>query len=546
MLFMSDDPVPAEVRQLEEIADEFYRGNGLMQLPFSEAAWYVLAHAEELTLARHMAVIRGEIDPDEHDWAGFYDYINSTSKWPLYWVYNNCLGGKKLPKSIDGDAYSAANDLWDLGEAYISFETVFTYASLGMLKLVADGQRIRVSDDLRGDTRYQAYDLMSAVAEGGEKPQRGQEFVGIVQDTVRVRKNTFAYQLDPRIVAQGFEYLGDAIASRFKIPPEIALSRYTAGDFHAVAKTLWIIANIHYTARTAAAQMGCPEMGWANALCTFRTEELKLRLARYTGLAESIVDAIVTTMTYGERGINYPDIALQPIVALTKDCLAFSPTMMINSALERNHMTLLNRIEVEKEYYAAISDARENLSRESLLEEISDLGLREWHGEIGGWQEDREIDLVLVDDVEKQVLLLELKSFIDPAETREINHRAEEIEKGVDQVRRRRERYSNNPELLNAVTGTDQTYSVSFGVISENSIGPSYVQDEDVFVVSTSHIARELNRSGSVSQVSAWLAEKKYLPIEGTHFENVKFSVEIGSVSLDWYGVSVKAGLPSI
>lgn len=543
---MPQDPVPAEVRALEEIADTYHQGNPLMVLPFAVAGWYVLAHAEELVLAQRAAVIRKEINPNECDWGAFYDFIISNSKWPLYWAYICCPAGGKIPKRIDDETYTATKDLWDLGDAYINFETVFTYASLGRLTLAADEQRIRVSDDLRGDTRYEAYDRMTAVAEVAESPQREQEFAQLVQNTVRVKKNTFTYQLDPKIIAQGFEYWGEAIDARFRIPPELALLYYTIGDFQIVAKTLWLIANIHDIARVTAAMNGCEEIGWANALCAFNRNELKRRLVRYTGLSDEIVEAVTATMTYGGRGITYPDVALQPLVPLNEDLVAFSPTLIIQSALERNHMALLNRIEEEKPYYVAISDAREDLTRDSLLSTTGNLGLRTWYGNVPGWEEDGEVDLVLIDDKEKHISLIELKSFINPAETREVNHRAEEIEKGIEQLKQRKERHAADPQLLGAVTDSDDTYTTSFIVISENSIGPSYVQDDEFAVVNSAHFARELNRSRSLSAVSQWLDEKRHLPIGSTHFENVDIPAQIGSVSLDWYGINVLEDLPSL
>jgi hypothetical protein len=44
------DRISPEIRSAERQIDEFYRTNPLFQRPFAEAAWYFLAHCEEVQL----------------------------------------------------------------------------------------------------------------------------------------------------------------------------------------------------------------------------------------------------------------------------------------------------------------------------------------------------------------------------------------------------------------------------------------------------------------------------------------------------------------
>ena len=56
--------------------------------------------------------------------------------------------------------FVAANELSDLGQNYLHFESAFTYASLGVLNLALEGWSIHASDEFRRGTRYDAYDRL--------------------------------------------------------------------------------------------------------------------------------------------------------------------------------------------------------------------------------------------------------------------------------------------------------------------------------------------------------------------------------------------------
>jgi hypothetical protein len=88
-----------------------------------------------------------------------------------------------------------------------------------------------------------------------------------------------------------------------------------------------------------------------------------------------------------------------------------------------------------------------------------------------------------------------------------------------------------------------ETLSVAEGyefhgvVVSENWIGPKAVQDETVPIVNLTHLTKVLNRMGSLRDVSAWLRERKYLPVEGVHFRVRQGEVRIGEHGVVWWDI---------
>lgn len=205
--------------------------------------------------------------------------------------------------------------------------------------------------------------------------------------------------------------------------------------------------------------------------------------------------------------------------------------------MERNLAVLLNRLPEERRAYSALSQGRETASRERFMKELSGSGLRFWYGHIPEWRDASDVDLVIVSDTERQCLILELKSFIAPAEPREIMDRSEEIRRGIGQVRDRMDKARDLPGSLHAVLGIDDSYRLSWAVASDTSVGASYVQDPDVPVVNTRHLSTKLRRNPELAECCRWLASREYLPVDGVHYKEIETEATIGRWTLEWYGI---------
>lgn len=205
--------------------------------------------------------------------------------------------------------------------------------------------------------------------------------------------------------------------------------------------------------------------------------------------------------------------------------------------MERNLSVLLNRLPAERRAYAALSQGREARLRDRLIRELSGLGLRFWNGQISQWRGASDIDLAVISDSERQCLMLELKSFIAPAEPREIMDRSEEIRRGIQQVRDRMTMARDLPRPLHSVLGIDQSCRLAWAVSSENSIGAAYVQHPDVPVVNTGHLIAKLKRCRALPECCRWLESRGYLPVEGVHYKAADVEAKVGNWTLEWYSI---------
>jgi len=523
----------AELRAIEREIDNYHLSNLLTKRPFAEAAWYFLAFCEE-------RVVHDIIRPTGdalHEQVAAADNLIVHSKTPLQWLRRVCPPGGRIPSKFDESLYKAAWQLSQLSTEYLSFESAFTYATLGLLSISVDANKLKTTGPMRNDTQYDAYDRFMDIHRLPSVELSDTSFMDRVAASVRVRNEWFDYDLNPGIVRAGLESLAPLLANRFVLPKDWRLPRFKLQEFERIANVLWVIAFIHFHARTIAAMRGCKGIGFMRALIVMEMSELINRLRRYSGVDESVVAAVVEDLTYASRDQSNPDLALQPIVLLSKSTVAISPNILMNSSMERNLTVLLNRLPTEKQVYSKLSKDRELTSRNSIINKLSDLGFRFWYGNVPQWDASSEIDLAIVSDVEQCCLILELKSFIGPAEAREIRDRSEEIHRGLEQTRKRMQMANSCPEPLRQILKITTNYKLEWGVASETSVGASYVQTADIPVVNAYHLTAYLCKERKLTKCTQWLRERQYLPKEGIDYQAIDIEAKIGRWILEWYGL---------
>jgi hypothetical protein len=530
------DLVSPDLRAAEVAIDAHHHANPLVRRPFAVAAWHFLAFCEELVVREIVRSDRdgGELTP--HDYAAFADTLITHAKWPLRWLDRACRQGGSIPRSFDDGAYDAAWKLSDLGMNYLAFESAFTSATLGLITLSIEGHRITASSEMKADTRYEAYDRLTQPKSAPRSPD-AREFLEGVSASVRVKGGWFYYDLDSRTIARGLELFRSTVEARFSLPGGWQLPGFSLAAIRAASSVLFLLAFVHFHARVVAARRGCLGLGYSRALLVFTRTELLRTLQEHAGISRDTAAAITETLTYGLRGQVNPDPALQPLIRLAPATYAIAPNLLVNNALERNLSVLLNRLPEERVAYTRLSQEREKISRDRLIAAIVSSDLRYWSGHVPRWRGLSEIDLAIISDDEKYCLILELKSFVAPAESREMRDRSEEIRRGIEQIRGRRGMVAQLGEPLREVLRIDESYQICWAVASETSIGAAYVQVPDVAVVQTGHLLKKLAKVRRLADCCSWLDVGAHLPREGVHYRVVDTVASVGDWTLDWYGI---------
>lgn len=521
-----------ELEAVENAIDTEHLKNRLSRLTFAEAAWYLLAFCEEMQFKRL------QIDgvSGRQNMACHVDELVNGMKTPLRWLSQACEPGEKIPRRFCDKSYQSSWDLSKLAYEYDSFETAYIYASAGAIALQLQGDTI-VSDDLfRKDARYEAYDRLCIDELPTLEEDSIAEFFRNVAQTVTDSNQRFRYRLNPRIVSLGLDAMSP-ILSQYWLPDSWQMPRYSFGEFRCVLNSLRVMAMIHHLARITAASNGCVHLGYLDSVLIMDDDELPKRLQRYTGLDAKVINEIVHDLTFGECGIRNPDPAIQPLIRLSPDRFAISPSLFLGVDVERNFTVLLNRLPEEKKVYSQLSNHREKISRRRIIKLLQPLEFRFWYGQLPGRDDLPDLDLAIIDDVQRTCLLLEIKSFIGPAEPREILEKSEEIQRGVAQIKSLQNAFRLEPQLFTSSLKIDVNYDVSFAVASETFIGTHNVQDKSVPVVRVHHLVRRLLTEKSLAIVSTWLRNREYLPTLGEHFEVKDIVAQVGAWKLQWYGI---------
>jgi len=533
------DRLSPDLRKAETEIDSEYTKNPLTKQPFATAVWNLLSVVEDHVF---FPIVRGD-DLTRYKLEALVDHFIFILRHPLYWLRISCPANGRVPNSYDPDNYEAASELINLSSHYDDFCMVFIYASRGIIDVHLEEDSLSPIHNFKEQTQYEAYNrLIKPVNEG---IQNEELFAGLdhiykqVNQSLRIRGENFAVSINPRMVRFAMEQLEPLVKQKFTLPDTWALSGYTLFDFKQVFHAISTLAYIQFAARLLAAQRGCVGLGFANALFLSGKDELINRVGRYTGLSHQVVSDIVYDLTLGSNDISpdRADPALQPLILLNEDKYAVAPHLWINNAAERNYIALINKIPTKKQIYLSLVQQKEELMRERVVSVINNSNWQTLFGRVPGAPNLPDIDLAIIDHVEKSCLLIELKWFIDPAEARELLEKGQEITKGISQLLKFKKAFVESNNGLLEYLGIDLTYTLGLVVTSANWIGHASEQHPEIPVIREYHLMKKIEITKSLSEIIFWLSERKFLPVEGSHFEIVETSRNVGKWKTLWYGI---------
>jgi len=306
-----------------------------------------------------------------------------------------------------------------------------------------------------------------------------------------------------------------------------------------MAGVLFTIAFIHHTARIIAALNGCKGAAIDNCILILTKPKLIKVLSKYSGLALGVAEHFVDDFTFGSRGIKKPDPALQPLIKLNRSNYAISPSLVIANSLERNYIVLMNRIPSERSIYLRLTQEKEAELRNRIITEINVAEIRNWKGKLTSEPVVPDIDFALISDEGKTVLFIELKWFISPSDSREVIEKTYEIRKGISQLKAISKFLNKSDLKVFSEIGITPEYKRSYAVLSANSIGDDWGQDEDFPVLQVDHFIRKLNSLGDLNKVIKWVRDRGYLPVQDQDYTVVHRDFNVSNWKIRWYGIKI-------
>ncbi len=513
--------------QAELAIDEAFAQNRLQETNQSQAIWTLLSVVEDIHLKAMIIDQRSEKD--------LHVLIENTITavtYPLRVLISNALPTDRVVCELVDQDYDAAVDWLEKAEQYTLFCLIFPLWHRNRVTIEIDGSNIVTAGWREQNFAYEAYNRLRR-KNAKERPliEPSESLLLEIQRQTRIEGSSIVINYDPKFVAYLLVELAPTLTQRYDMPGDWQTLGFTFREFTSVFTTVQVmmIARVLSRFQFAANIEG---LGYSSSVWLVEAKELVLRLRRYTNLSVDLIELILNLLTFGSSNIRTPDIATQPVVDLGGDYYALSPFIWMNLNAERNLCALLNQIPDERVKYLEQVDRKEEAQRQEITTALEQIGLQV----ISGSLDNTDVDCAIIDRNERICLAVELKWFIEPSEIREVIARSVDLGKGVEQAAVIQNLFrEEHPRLLDLL-GIDSNYQFQALVGSQNWIGHSDIQCDEVPIVKVWHLVEVIQQSGLAYTID-WLRNRGYLPVEHEEFQIVETTVQLDDWVANWYGL---------
>jgi hypothetical protein len=515
------------IRGVEKEIDAKFASSSLKDVGYAQAMWTLLAVNED----DYLAHLNRLSDGDMHLYA---DGCMNALTYPLRVCFEQVTENAETVRFelIDRD-YGLAREWLNAAVDYDQFCSMFPMWHRGRLDIIIVDNRLVVQNASNANKQAEAYNRIVRKEARPDPPAIGadQALVDAILSSTTIGTDWFRVNFNPQLVARIMEFLGPAMDARHTLPNEWTFNSFSLQQYRRIFLAIQSLMYAWHVARIVMANSGMPALGYKSCVWVVPRQELSARLQRYSGVHRGVVERVIDLLTFGAQ-VDSPDIATQPLVDLRNGTYALSPFVWLNTNMERNLCVLLNQIPAEKDRYSILSNEKEAVTRREIIEALVSLGYDFRTGEVKG----TNLDLAVIDRVNRACLCLELKWFIEPAEIREIEHRTNELAKGVQQCKVINNLFGQHDErLIKSVLGIESDYLFLSAVGSVNWIGFGDVQDSDVPIIKVMHLVNKIVESGSLAEAINWLKVRDFLPKEGRDYSIMPMEVSCGEWSATWY-----------
>ncbi len=337
-----------------------------------------------------------------------------------------------------------------------------------------------------------------------------------IVNRAKLKKGQISYQIITKFAKELFHDLNVAPAypSADWVFPWAGM--HQSQSYFAALQTICVyhLLSIHF----GAAKQGLEGIGVDQICLSIRTAQLNDDIARVSGVPKKIVRAITAALTFGNE-TDTPDPALQPLVPIGGGQLAVPAFIILSSDWSRNMLSLHTRVSPDS--FNANSNVFERSMITAIEAELPNHFAKRSTFEIPTPNGSEEVDLILVDDGARSILIGELRWMLQPGDVREVLNRKKVIQEKVAQARRKlrgtRAAIQQVVQKLGLSPALDWT--INSVVIIEGFGGAPSDQPNELPVVPRDVFIRLLEIAPSLDQAHAVLCSPLWLPREGVDYE---------------------------
>lgn len=337
--------------------------------------------------------------------------------------------------------------------------------------------------------------------------------------------NNLVYTLSDSAYVQLYKVNQDAKKHLMELEESWDLGGYTVRDFRRFYFYLRSITTAH--------MMGCMSMKaqrkevFNHCIKKSKDEWLK-NIGECLTIGEDERSKILSDLTYDSKlygeGKKVPDITYQPFIEMKDGSLLLFNSIVQQSSFERNHWDLISII--RPELHSKLRNAKEKWWRTDLEKFCSSIGLKTCGPiEFSFENSHSDIDLAVINDNNKVMLLLELKWLTSPDRIKDVIYVSEEIKKGLDQVEFSLKYFNNSKEEAAQKISINleefKSYKIFGLVLSKNSMGNGFTYDANVPCVNERIFRSILGEPHKKTLEILWKVakEQRYMPKENVHYK---------------------------
>lgn len=493
--------------------------------------WHLLTVAEDQV----RMLFAGWIPKEKIQILSFVNNTKYSLRHSINLVLKKASNDKvSLPKRTIPDSYEQAFTLLEAATKYESLCRLIasTYNSRGVFVKEEDGYKLEYNNSV--DIRYS---VLEGIGHGADittditgilhrwltvQPEHPEEklIVSKICDSSRVKKGRVTYNYIGHI-AYG---ISQQVPQREEIiPDEFEFSWGKSYKTHALINSLLVRCLYHvFTVELIAKKLKLKGGAESSLVLLVSRQELCNDLQVLADFKDEEVNCFIDMLTYGNKS-RTPDLALQPLY-LSKSGLFMIPCYQIlNSNLQRNLLALVAKTDPKK------FDKQSSYFENHMISRIEPY-LKQWNyyllnTEFQVHKVKEEVDVLLLDEGSKTILLLELRWILQPGDAREVYNKIKATSSKVDQLSRKICFFENNiTDNINRGFGgkidinAPSDWKVR-GVVVIQGFGGTASHQENIPIITLDVFCKGIQEFECLHSLYLWIKGLSWLPIEGKHYK---------------------------
>ena len=527
---------PEALGKLEARVDAWRARIAIPSWTLRSAQYFLLALTEDHLRLRAIGVKAGEVDP--HQYGQWLDASKYMLKYALEHV-------RHLPDEVMRVRPPIDEADWTLADKLLMAHRPWDIAVAAFTSAYAGGTRCYQVDENRYvfrntvPFRRQANDHLEASTVSVSSPDTVLfRYLAVAERDlpkalreccIRMRRKD---EKRPRITDAVLDEVDALVGARRPVLPEVWTSSLGSGrEIARSLRNLWIAGVAHALVATNGGT-GRKFLNADGLVGEHTSSWLARIMSRNGGLPEASATNLVELLTYG-RFVDRPDPALQFLFALRPGLLAVPWFMYVTCNAERNFLALLAR--THRDEFDGASSAFEAKMTSELRDVLRE---RSWaalfNRTLQGEAAAGEVDAILIDAANRSVLVVELRWFLEPSESREVAEREKSGREKAKKATKKRDAVRRVlPSLLQQLSiSSDGDWSIDAVAVFDSYV-PTPPASTDVPFVSHRALLSGILNFSRLNQLVAWVRSDSWLPTSGMDFVEVVASADYGDLHID-------------